>query len=685
MIFNSIELMIYSAIVFNSNLDEEMIMKKLVAKGFLLVWIVFFLMCVLRLWFTLLGIIFFAVIMTFAQKKRSYCYDVCPVGYIQDEIYKPKDNNIRAKKNKVPVNLSLLRKAVFIVFWGYLTINITLYYDQTDLLWSKMILIMIFSVFSALFMQYFYKKRFWCSHVCPVGSILNKVVQITTTPASTLNISNTAPTKSEFKILEASIQDIQKGLTDGEVTSEKLVKFYLARIDKYDQHGPRLNSIITINNKALKEAKDLDQELINKGPRGPLHGIPIVLKDNFNTYDIVTTGGNKAMAKSQPSKDAFLTKKLRDAGVIIIAKANLHELARAGTTVSSLAGQTLNAYDLTRTPGGSSGGTASAVAANFAVAGVGSDTVNSVRSPASAENLVGLRPTYGLLSRSGIIPAALTQDMAGLITRSVADAVAMLNVLAGVDQTDSITAVALGHISVDYTLFLKRDGLKGKRLGVVKAIVGKDFEVTKIFKKALEDLIAQGAEVVYIEDSKLDTGKILKECDVQVYESNPNLDDYFKTLGPNAPVHNSKELIASGTLEKSIQKLLNDSQALMPNNLNDPNYQKALNNGVALRELIKKTMEHNKLDAFVYPHQQVLVAKISDGGQPGRNGILASIGQTPAITVPGGFSTPNADAALGVPVGIEFMGLQWSEPKLIEIAYAYEQATKYRRLPIVTP
>jgi len=498
-------------------------------------------------------------------------------------------------------------------------------------------------------------------------------------------VTDTAPAKSQIEVIEASIQDLQKGLTDGKVTSEDLVKFYLARIDKYDQQGPKLNSIITINPKAQEEAKALDQERKSKGPRGPLHGVPIVLKDNFDTYDMPTSGGNIAMAKSQPSKDAFLTKKLRDAGAIIIAKANLHELARSGTTMSSITGQTLNAYDLTRTPGGSSGGTATAVAANFAVAGMGSDTVNSVRSPASAESLVGFRPTYGLLSRSGIIPAAMTQDMAGQITRSVADAAIMLNVLAGVDPTDSITEAAKGHIETDYTTSLKKDGLKGKRLGVVKAIIGKDPEVIKVFDKALEDLKAQGAEIVYIEDPNFDTGKISKECDVQVYESNPNLDDYLKTLGPKAPVHNSEELIATGTLDKSIQKLLNSSQALMPNNLTDPNYKKALDNGAALRTLVTKTFNDNKLDAFVYPHQQVLVAKISDEGQPGRNGILASIAQTPAITVPGGFSTPNSDAALGVPVGIEFMGLQWSETKLIEIAYAYERATEHRQPPKVTP
>lgn len=507
----------------------------------------------------------------------------------------------------------------------------------------------------------------------------------TTNPPSTPTTSNTAPPKSEFKILEASIQDIQKGLTEGKVTSEELVKFYLARIEKYDQQGPKLNSIIYLNKKALDEAKALDKELKEKGPRSPLHGVPIILKDNFDTFDMPTSGGNKAMKDSQPTKDAFLTKKLRDAGAIIIAKANLHELARAGWTMSSLGGQTLNPYDLTRTPGGSSGGTGVSITSNFAVAGMGSDTVNSVRSPASATSLVGFRPTYGLLSRTGIQPAALTQDMAGPLTKTVADAAAMISVMAGVDPSDAVTKAADGHIEKDYTKFLDKTALKGKRIGVVRAIVGKDPEVNKVFDKALEVLKAQGAELVEITDPNFDTGKISKECDVQVWESNPNLDEYFKALGDKAPIKSSKDLIATNTMDQSITKLMNNSQALYPNNLTDPAYKTALDNGQKLRDLIVKTFADNKLDAFVYPHQQVLVSKVTDNAQPGRNGILASIGMTPAITLPGGFSTPTADAPIGVPIGVEFMGKQWSEPTLISIAYAFEQATHARQVPKVTP
>jgi amidase len=488
-------------------------------------------------------------------------------------------------------------------------------------------------------------------------------------------------TVKQFNVMEASIADIQKALKNGDVTSEQLVDFYIKRINKFDKQGPKLNSIIAINPKAFEEARALDKELKEKGPRSPLHGVPIILKDNFDTFDMPTTGGNLAMKYSQPTKDAFLTKKLRDAGAIIIAKANLHELARAGWTTSSLGGQTLNPYDLTRTPGGSSGGTGTAIAANFAIAGMGSDTVNSVRSPASANSLVGLRPTYGLLSRTGVIPAAMTQDMAGPITRTVADAAVMMSVMAGVDPADPATKSAERYIEKDYTKFLDKNALKGKRIGVVRAIEGKDPEVLKVFDEAISTLEAQGAVIVNITDERFNTSTISKECDVQKWESNPNLDDYFKSLGDKAPIKSSAELIATKTMDGSIMKLMNDSQALYPNNLTDPAYKTALENGQKLRDLINKTFKDNKLDAFFYPHQQVLVSKVTDKAQPGRNGILASIGMTPAITVPGGFSTPTADAPIGVPVGVEFMGQQWSEPTLLAIAYAFEQATQVRMEP----
>lgn len=493
----------------------------------------------------------------------------------------------------------------------------------------------------------------------------------------------TSYSQPNYDVVEATIRDLQNALASGQVTSRELVETYLQRIESYDQQGPKLKSILAINPKAIEEAKVLDEERKTKGVRGPLHGIPIVLKDNFGTYDMPTTGGSKALAGSIPLNDAFLTKKLREAGAVILAKANLHELARAGTTVSSLGGQTLNPYDLTRTPGGSSGGTGAAVAANMAAAGTGTDTVNSVRSPASANNLVGFRPTLGLLSRSGIIPAALTQDMAGPITRTVADAAIMLEAMVGYDPQDGATAWSIGQVPRTYRDSLKKEGLKGKRLGLLKTILGKDPEVLAVMEKAIAELKAQGAAVVEIDIPDLDTGKIFEECDVQLYESKSQINAYLSKLGPNAPIKTVADLIGSGILDSTIIKGLEATEAL-DNALDWPEYKQRLLNGVKVRDTVMRTMADYQLDAIVYPHQQVLVVRVGED-QIGRNGILASIAGFPAVTVPAGFSTPTKEAPLGVPVGIEFLGRPWTEPLLFEIAYAYEQVTHHRRPPKSTP
>lgn len=499
---------------------------------------------------------------------------------------------------------------------------------------------------------------------------------------SSLNAHSTAII--EDIILEASIHDLEKALNSGQLTSEEIVNFYLARIEKYDQQGPKINSIINLNQRALNLAKSLDRERREKGSRGPLHGIPIVLKDNIDTFDMPTTGACLAMQNSQPSKDAFITKKLRSAGAIIIAKVNLHELARLGFTVSSLLGQTLNPYDLTRTPGGSSGGTSAAVAANFAAAGLGTDTVNSVRSPASATNLVGFRPTKGLVSCSGLIPAALTQDIAGPITRSVADSAVILDTIAGYDPEDSSTAWNVGNIPDTYTASLQADGLHGKRIGLLITNFGTDPEVLKIMMQAVNDIRALGAEAIDIDHQMLETSFVFQTSDVQKFESKPQLNAYLHSLGASNPIQNLQELLNSGVLHKTIIPGLKETNAL-DNGLAMEEYKDRLLNAAIIRESVLKIMADFQLDSLCYPHQQVLVAKITLEDQPGRNGILASVAGFPAITVPAGFSTPSADAPDGIPVGIEFLSRPWDEPKLLEIAYSYEQATKHRKLPGFTP
>jgi len=354
-----------------------------------------------------------------------------------------------------------------------------------------------------------------------------------------------------FAIEEATIAGIRQALQTKAVTCRQIVQAYLDRIAAYDRKGPALNSILTLNPKALEEADRLDSELSKGAAMGPLHCAPLLLKDNYNTADLPTTGGSAALAGMQPQADAFAVAKLRKAGAIILGKTNMHEFALSGTTVSSLGGQTLDAYDLTRTPGGSSGGTGAAVAANLAVAGTGSDTVNSIRSPASANALVGFRPTKGLLSRAGIMPVCETQDAIGPITRNVADAARLLEVMAGYDPNDPATAWSLGNTPSGYLQFLKADGLRGARIGVLKTMFGnapEHQEVNAVRATAIAALRSAGAEMIEIDAPLLDAGKLGVDNDVQKYE--------FKTLMniPNAPAKSLSEIIASGEFHKSSLK-----------------------------------------------------------------------------------------------------------------------------------
>lgn len=277
---------------------------------------------------------------------------------------------------------------------------------------------------------------------------------------------------SSLRFLETTITEVHEAMLAGALTCRQLVEYYLQRIEAYDQQSPRLNAIILVNPNAMLEADALDAALKSGGLIGPLHGIPIILKDNVDTFDMATTAGSQSLMGFVPEEDASIVKQMRAAGGLILAKANLHEFAIWGETISSILGQTLNPYDLTRTPGGSSGGTGAAIAANFGLIGVGTDTVNSIRSPASANNLVGIRPTVGLVSRKGIVPYSLTQDTAGPICRTVSDAVALLDVIAGYDQLDDQTAWCYGRIPETYTAFLNRDGLKGKRIGLLESFLG---------------------------------------------------------------------------------------------------------------------------------------------------------------------------------------------------------------------
>jgi amidase len=489
------------------------------------------------------------------------------------------------------------------------------------------------------------------------------------------------PTKP-FHLDEATISDVHAAYKSGALTSVELVQAYLDRIQACDQAGPKLNVVIFLNPRALEEAAALDKYFRRTGKFvGPLHGIPVLLKDNVNTKDMPTTGGSLSLAGYTPATDAVITQKLRSAGAIILAKVNLHEFAIWGETVSSIQGQTLNPYDLTRTPGGSSGGTGAGVAANFAMAGIGTDTVNSIRSPASANSIVGIRPTVGLVSRAGVIPYSFTQDAAGPLARTVTDAAKLLNVLIGYDPDDPATAWSVGNTEEDYTRFLKSNGLRGKRIGVLRSFFGAapiHSEVNVVANHALDDLKKSGATMVELNTPDLDSGTITSELSVHLYELKPALNAYL--AAGNAPVKSLEEIISSGKFHPNIRDNITKSQGLEL----DDGYRLRLQRRAELQQRVMKIMADERLDAIVFPHQKRLVVPIGEI-QVERNGALGAVTGFPSIVVPGGFSRPTPTATLGVPVGIEFLGRPWSEKLLIEIGYGYEQATKHRRPPPTIP
>ena len=502
----------------------------------------------------------------------------------------------------------------------------------------------------------------------------------------------TAVLAASFKLETATIADINKAFDAGALTSVQLTQLYLNRINAYDKQGPSINSIITINPQALETAAALDNERQTSGKRSPLHGIPVILKDNYDTFDLPTTAGSLTLANSIPPDDAFLTKKLRDAGAIVLGKANLHEFSLDFTTISSLGGQTLNPYALDRIPGGSSGGTGASIAANFATIGTGSDTAISIRGPASVNNLVGIRPTVGLTSRDGIVPLLLTQDTGGPITRNVTDAAYMLDVLAGYDPNDPATAKNIGKIPESYTDSLNENGLKGKRIGVIRELVEADMgknatdpEIKALVNAAIEDMRKKGAEVFDVEIPNLDyfvRTNPYADLGFQ-YRSKFDINDYLASRGPDIPYKTLTEIINSGKILPipSVEGYLSlyDETTVPPEQ--SPEYQLYLKNKEELTTTVKSVIQSQNLDAFLYPSivlKPSLIGAPYPEGYPG-NALLSSFTGFPALVVPAGFTSDN------LPVGIELLGSEFGEPTLINIAYSYEQATNHRRLPTTTP
>jgi amidase len=484
-----------------------------------------------------------------------------------------------------------------------------------------------------------------------------------------------------FQVTETSISDIHAAMSAGTLTCHGLVQQYLNRIQTYDQQGPKLNAMLYVNPQALQQADAMDVEFKRTGKLKPLGCIPIVLKDNYGTMDMPTTAGSILLKGAIPEKDAFAVTRLRENGVLILGKANLQEFALGGITVSSLGGQTKNPYDLTRTPGGSSGGTAAAVAANFAAVGTGSDTGGSIRSPSSANSLVGIRPTAGLISRDGIVPISITQDTIGPLTRTVADGARMLDAMAGYDPSDPVTALSAGHIPKTYTTYLE-NGLKGARIGVLKTLFGDgpDYEeVNRVMAKAIDALREQGSVIVPVEDATLDSNELLDKVNVEDFEFKAQIKRYLGNQGSRVAVHSLDEIIASGKFDRpTLEKRLALAQS---RDETDPEYK---NRRVKIDDLkieVANLMAQNHLDALAYPYQKRLVVPIGETFQPDRNGILAALTGFPAIVVPAGFSAPTANAPIGVPVGIEFIARPWEEPELLRLAFGFEQATHARKSP----
>jgi Asp-tRNA(Asn)/Glu-tRNA(Gln) amidotransferase A subunit family amidase len=490
-----------------------------------------------------------------------------------------------------------------------------------------------------------------------------------------------------FRLMETSIAAIHQAMQAGTLTCHNLVQQYLDRIQAYDQHGPAINSMLYINPASLEQADAFDKDFQRTHKLKPLGCVPIVLKDNFDTADMPTTAGAVTLKGAQPEKDAFVVTRFREAGAIILGKANLQEFASGGISVSSLGGQVKNPYDLTRTPGGSSGGTGAAVAANFASAGTGSDTGGSIRSPASATSLVGLRPTRGLISRDGIVPVSFTQDTIGPMTRNVADTARLLDVMAGYDPNDPVTALSVGNMPETYTAFLQ-NGLKGARLGVLTNLFGRGpeyEEVNKVMEKAIEELKEQGAEIVRLEDPALDAATLTAKFRLNEPEFKAALNHYLQQQGSHVPVHSLAEIIASGRYHKpTLEKFFTAAESY-EDGPNSADYKDRRMRMDEVRIEVADLMAKNRLDALVYPHQRCLVLPIGATFQKDRNGIVAALAGFPAIEVPAGFSTPTADAPIGVPVGMELLGRAWAEPELIKLAFGFEQATHLRTPPVSTP
>jgi amidase len=499
-----------------------------------------------------------------------------------------------------------------------------------------------------------------------------------------------ALTAQEIGFASATIEDLNAAFDAGTLTSERLVEMYLARIAAYDQAGPALNAVLTVSADAIVTARALDRERQERGPRSPLHGIPVALKDNVDTADMPTTAGSLLLAGSFPPDDAFIVQRLREAGAIILAKTNMSEFA-SGVTMSSVGGMIRNPHDLARTPSGSSGGTGAAIAASFAQLGIGTDTGGSVRGPSTSNGIVGLKPTHGLMSRDGIVPLALSFDMAGPMARSVYDVAAMLSVMTGIDPADDATTKSRGRLVPDYTRFLDADALQGARIGIATQFLGRDAEVDWVIRASLDAMRRNGATIVEVRfpqwllDAKADW-----YTTIRWREFGGQIQEYLATLGPEYPktladmiersLGMSSPTAEGGTPNPTRWSLFQQEEA--SGSVTDYEYVAMREHGMPMvRSIIEGLLASESLDAIVYPTSPTRPSLVDGGG--GGGGVsatnLANLSGFPDLIVPAGFTSNR------LPVGISFLGPAFSEPELLGLGYAFEQATEARRDPLNTP
>lgn len=510
------------------------------------------------------------------------------------------------------------------------------------------------------------------------------------TAAPTSSVNSAPP--PAFELDEVTLAELQSGMAAGKYSAHSLASKYLDRIGDVDKHGPEIHSVIELNPEALSIAAELDKERKAKGPRGPLHGIPVLIKDNIDTHDrMTTTAGSLALGGSIPLQDSTVARKLREAGAVILGKTNLSEWANFRSSHSSSGwsgrgGQTKNPYVLDRNPCGSSSGTGASISANLAAVGIGTETDGSVVCPSSANSLVGIKPTVGLISRAGIIPISHSQDTAGPMCRSVTDAAILLGALTGVDDRDGATKASAGKSFADYAKFLDANGFKGARIGVHRKGFGFNDAVDKLMTDSIDIMKKRGATVIDPADIPTQGKFDDSELEVLLYEFKTNLNKYLAALGPNAPVKSLKEIIDFNEqfhdreMPYFGQDLFVKAQAKGP--LTDKAYRDALakDERLSRKEGIDFVMNKNKLDALITPTGGPAWTTdwINGDHFAGGYSTASAVAGYPHITVPAGY-------VFGLPVGISFFGRAWSEPTLIKFAYAFEQATKARRAPQFLP